>query len=562
MRISTSLLLLLLVPACGLAALSDYHDALDGQGTESGSTTTGDDDTTTTWPGPISTVTTSPPTQTEGDASTSSDASTAIDTDDTTADTSVDTSEGTSTGSEDNAPPYVHWITATPEKVTKAGPVTIKAVFSEDVVEIDLYADDEHLATFTPAELPYAHLIASSAANGHRDFWIRVRDPEGLEADSLPAGVDVALPESGTSVWKLIGSDPQWAEARAITPLASGGVAVGGFLAKNGSPSAIIRFYNADKALLSNVAPVSGESLVTGLAATPKGDLVAVGVVNDGGLRPWLVGLSDGGNYIFAPVYGNVGETATGVDVAEDGSIYVSGYVETEGQGKFDAMLWAYNPTGGPRWSRQWDGPDLLTPGSRRDQAHAVAVLADGSVATAGETTIQDPNDLKLKYSRALVLHYAASDKLLGSWDAGDSPAKHTAARAIAADAEGLLVGGWSSGDPAISTKPLTLRLATPSLEPTWVREELTGNLGFEAVEGLGRLPEGAVVITATIQGSGNTDLLVRAIDSLQGVAMWDYTLATAADERAHALRLGDYGAIYYAGATGTSKIIAGELAP
>src|SRR5690606_21364258 len=110
-------------------------------------------------------------------------------------------------------------------------------------------------------------------------------------------------------------------------------------------------------------------------------------------------------------------------------------------------------------------------------------------------------------------------------------------------------------------TKPLTLRLATPSLEPTWVREELTGNYGFEAVEGLGRLPEGAIVIAATIQGSGNTDLLVRAIDQLEGT-LWSYFQTTAADERAHALQLGEYGAIYYAGATGTSKIVAGELAP
>ncbi|MEZ4447891.1 MAG: hypothetical protein R3B09_00340 [Nannocystaceae bacterium] len=555
MRTSSPLLLLALLPACHLGALRDYHDALDAQETESGSTTGEAGSSSSS--GPISTVTTSPPAESEGDASTASD------TDGGTSDgTDGGTSDGMSTGPEDNAPPYVHWITATPEKITKAGPITIKSVFSEDVVEIDLYADDELLGTFTPADLPYAHLVASSAANGQRGFWIRVRDPEGLEADSLPAIVDVALPESGSSVWKLIGSDPQWAEARAIAPFA-GGVAVGGFLAQNGLGTAIIRFYDADKVLKSTVAPVSGESAVTGLAATPTGDLVAVGVVNDGGLRPWLVGLSDGGNYVFGPKYGNVGETATGVDVADDdGSIYVSGFVQTEDEGKYDAMLWAYNAAGGPRWDRQWDGPDDNWQGRRRDQAHAVAVLADGSVVTAGETTVKDPNDEKVWYSRALVLHYAASNKLLGSWEAGDSPAKESAARAIAADAGGLLVGGWSSGNPAAWTKPLTVRLATPSFEQTWVREELTGNFGFEAVEGLGRLPEGAIVIAATIQGSGNTDLLVRAIDQLQGISLWDYTQATAADERAHALQLGEYGAIHYAGATGTSKIVAGELAP
>ncbi|MEZ4449119.1 MAG: hypothetical protein R3B09_06535 [Nannocystaceae bacterium] len=568
MRTASALLLAALLPGCGVPAYHRLTAALedDETATDGGASTTASDPMSTVGEatGPISTVTTDPgSTSSVGDSDDATDSLTgATATTTTTSATTTAASDATdTTAPPDNAPPYIQWLFAEPETIHKAGPVTLTALYSDDVSEIELHLDDELLAVLGPGDFPYQHLIADASQNGDREFWIRVRDPEGLEATSMPAQVAVELPESGSPVWTLIGEDPQWAEARAIVPFA-GGVAVGAYLVEKGLSTPILRRYDENLNLHWTVDPISEYGAVTGLAVDPDGNLVAVGVADKGGLRTWLAKLDEGGNLVFPTKFGKVGETATGVAVAEDGSIYVSGYVQTTDKGKFDAMLWAYNAEGGPKWFRQWDNELPQDPGFARDQAHGLAILSDGSIAIAGETWVRDEINLAFTDTRAFVRRYAPSNALLGSWVASKDPAKHSAALSIAADASGgLLLGGWSSSDPNSTTTPLSIHLDAKTT-PTWFRQEVSGLGGLEAVHGITRLPAGPIVIAMTLQGVTTRDVVIRGFVE-EGVQLWEYLhMPAKGDDRVYALTMGPYGALYYAGGSDQSVIITGELAP
>ncbi len=86
-------------------------------------------------------------------------------------------------------------------------------------------------------------------------------------------------------------------------------------------------------------------------------------------------------------------------DIAAAGSSY-------DGADLFDVLLARYEPSGSPRWTRLYDGPDSLN-----DQGLGVARGRAGAIYVAGDTTSNSTGQdaLLLKYNGAGVLRWARS---------------------------------------------------------------------------------------------------------------------------------------------------------
>jgi len=137
----------------------------------------------------------------------------------------------------------------------------------------------------------------------------------------------------------MIGDDADLVHGHAITPFAEG-VAIGGAKVKQGWSTALVRYYDGTNTLRWTASPVYAQGAKSALTVAPDGGLIAVGQVKKGqGFAPWLAKFDSLANITLGPIIGNTGETATGVAIAPKGEIYVSGYVQTAGEGKYDAML-------------------------------------------------------------------------------------------------------------------------------------------------------------------------------------------------------------------------------
>jgi len=464
----------------------------------------------------------------------------------------------------DNTPPSIYWMSAEPPKLTKAGPLTIDASFTEDVEQLELYAGDQLLETLTPDQLPHDFIVTSAMLNGVHDVWIRASDGDGLTDDSEPVPVTIALPESGATVWKMIGEDTNIVHGLAITPFVEG-VAIGGAMIEQGWSTAIVRYYDGTNTLRWTASPVNAQGMTTAITVAPSGDLVAVGQVKKGqGFAPWLAKYDPLANITLGPIIGNTGETATGVAVGPAGETYVSGYVQTANEGKYDAMLWAYDADGGPSWSKQWENTANLEPGRSTDKAHAVVVLHDGTIATVGSTEVEHPEMPEAeKASRMLAQRYGQGGALLTTWIAESFPDLESEGLAVSAEASGdLLIGGWSSDLPAEHREAMTVKLSGPDYTPEWFRVEMSDKSGFEQVEGVARLPGGAFVIGRT-SSDETTDLEVSAFIEPYDPPLWSRTHSPAdQDERCTDLAVGPFGAIYYLGVSAEERFVAGEIAP
>ena len=333
---------------------------------------------------------------------------------------------------------------------------------------------------------------------------------------------------------------------------------------KQGWSTALVRYYDGTNTLRWTASPVYAEGATSALTVAPDGGLIAVGQVKKGlGFAPWLAKFDSLANISLGPIIGNTGETATGVAVAPTGEIYVSGYVQTAGEGKYDAMLWAYGADGAPGWSEPWENPAGTEPGQWTDKAHAVVVLHDGTIATVGSTEVEHPNLPDEEVSRMLALRYGQGGTLLTTWLAEPFPSLQSEGLAVSAESNGdLLIGGWSSDLPTEYREAMTVKLSEPDCTPEWFRVELSDKSGFEQVEAVARLPGGSVVLGLT-SSSETSDLEVTAFLDPYAPSLWSYTHTPAdQNERCTDLNVGLFGAIYYLGIRTEERFVMGELAP
>lgn len=127
------------------------------------------------------------------------------------------------------------------------------------------------------------------------------------------------------------------------------------------------------------------------MAAAPDGSIVFAGAIQaeKGGLvgiDPLIVKLDADGNLVFERVFG-AGDTAEGVSVADDGSIYVAGTTTSSGAGFQDAFLLHLEPDGRK-------GLDAVTWGGAGFEEGRGVAAANGTVVLAAQTTTAGPYSL------------------------------------------------------------------------------------------------------------------------------------------------------------------------
>jgi hypothetical protein len=131
-------------------------------------------------------------------------------------------------------------------------------------------------------------------------------------------------------------------------------------------------------------ASSTADEFGTGVAVAADGSVYITGQYRDGNL--FLVKFDSGGNLIWQKTYGVNGVFPSGVAVAADGSVYVAGGSFNDGVGQGDAILVKFSPKGALVWARTWGGANF-------DVARDVAIGTDGGIYVAGETNSFLAND-------------------------------------------------------------------------------------------------------------------------------------------------------------------------
>jgi DNA-binding beta-propeller fold protein YncE len=141
-----------------------------------------------------------------------------------------------------------------------------------------------------------------------------------------------------------------------------------------------------------------------GVATSPDGTAAYItGQFGDGSV--FLVKFDSEGALVWQRTFGINGNFASGIAVAGDGSIYVTGGTGPFDDNQGDALLVKFTPDGLLEWDLKWGALG-------RDVARDVAVSADGSVYLAGETSSFVAND-------AFVVKVSASGAVLWERDWG-----------------------------------------------------------------------------------------------------------------------------------------------
>lgn len=153
----------------------------------------------------------------------------------------------------------------------------------------------------------------------------------------------------------------------------------------------------------------------------------------------FLLKFSSSGNLVWQELWSrNTNDFATGLAVAGDGSIYVTGII----LGGSDLVLLKFTPDGSLIWQRNWNGI-----GS--DVAQGITVLTDGSVVVAGWT-----DSFGSGLRDELVLRFSPAGNLIAqkTWGGASSEEAH----GVAGRGTTVVVAGLTFGPP-----PYRLRSAS-----------------------------------------------------------------------------------------------------
>ncbi len=205
----------------------------------------------------------------------------------------------------------------------------------------------------------------------------------------------VKFDSSGNLVWQKVFDD---VIGETLTVAADGSVYAAGTSVRGGdlslfdqvtvkiSPSGALQW--ARRYTAGEVVDARG-----GIAAAPdSGSIAIVGTLQGegGGVNdPLLVHLDAAGNLLFDRTWGSnkTGGDGSGVAIAANGTIYMSGTINGIGAGFQDAFVASVLPNGKGDMAATWGGPGF-------EEGGGVAVAADGTVVLGAQTTQPPPYTL------------------------------------------------------------------------------------------------------------------------------------------------------------------------
>ncbi len=234
-----------------------------------------------------------------------------------------------------------------------------------------------------------------------------------LTSNGGPDAFLVRLDENGDHVWSKQFGDASSQTLNALSSAPNGDViAAGDFTGSvdfGGGPLAtagfvdvaVVRMDSAGNHLWSKRFGDANEQRVTALAVDSNGDswltgyFIGAGLDFGGGALPYagsydvfVAKLDSDGNHLFSASFGDGSDQrGRAIAVGPDGSVAIAGGANgttnfgsgpLTSAGNFDAFVALFEPTGAPRWSKNFGD-------ANEQQTWGVAIDASGSVSVAGE---------------------------------------------------------------------------------------------------------------------------------------------------------------------------------
>lgn len=240
-----------------------------------------------------------------------------------------------------------------------------------------------------------------------------------------------------------------------------------------------------------------------GVAVAPDGSVYIAGVTDSfgaGRTDVFVLKLTSGNRLVWQRTWGGSStDTATGVAAGPDGSAYVTGTTSSFGPGN-PAFLLRFAAGGALVWQRTWGGVNV-------DFANAVAVASDGSAYVVGQTvsfgSVRD----------AFIVKFSAAGDLL--WQRIWGGPTRDAASAVAVGPDGsVYVAGQSESFSAVYE--ITLLKFAP--DGTLVFQELWSRGVNDFAQGIAVSGDGSVYVAGIRSGGSESTLLKFAAD---GTLLW-----------------------------------------
>ncbi len=192
---------------------------------------------------------------------------------------------------------------------------------------------------------------------------------------------------TGTQLWNCTWGGPSNEYGHGVTVAANGSVYFAGFTQSFGAGfgDAFLATYSANGTQMWNRTWGGAyDDYGLGVAKMVDESIYFTGFTSNfgaGGVDAFLVKYDAAGMQSWNRTWGGTnGDLGTGVAVADNESIYVGGVTSSFGAGNDDAFIAKYDATGTQSWNRTWGGVNA-------DPGSGVAVAADGSVYLTGKTS-------------------------------------------------------------------------------------------------------------------------------------------------------------------------------
>jgi RHS repeat-associated protein len=277
----------------------------------------------------------------------------------------------------------------------------------------------------------------------------------------------------------------------------------------------------------------SGADVGSAIATDSAGNSYVAGYTSSfgaGGQDVLLVKYDPSGNLLWARTWGGSSdESANGVLVGGDGSVYVVGGTQSFGAGWYDVLILKFDSSGNLIWARTWGGGSY-------DVGHDLSLDTNGNLEIAAEAYGFCPG------SCALLLTMSTSGDILAT-RAWKGPATYDAAYSLTVDANGNTILAGISWDYSVSPEHNTILIlkydsqgnlvwsrnwAGPGGDELWgtktIRTDTQGNIYFA-----GR--------TTIVRGSSDFDVLLAKIDP-NGNLLWAQKWGGTGYDTANALWL------------------------
>lgn len=399
-----------------------------------------------------------------------------------------------------------------------------------------------------PSEVPSwlglsADGTLSGTATTSGDWLLRITVSD---ADGRQSFTDISVSVQDVSYWTSVFGGSATDNATDLAVADDGSVYVAGDTASFGTKDILLMKYDPDGSVLwARTLGSSDQDGALAVSVGPGGTVYVAGLTNSqgttGGYDALVAKYSSGGNLLWKTTFGFTPtsyDQLNGIDVAPDGSIYVTGM--TDRSGNFDMMVARLAPSGNIDWVR-------TAGASFDDRGLSVKVAGDGSFYVVGHAGMAAGNN------DILVAKFDAAGSTTWAKTIGGTGADYGRGLAVRGDGSVVISGYLGSPQDAF--------LASLSPQGQVLSSGVHGGPASEVTMDV-LLGEGDDIFVAGYTngyGQGDFDVALMAYSdprTLTGTRL----LGGPKSDTAHAIGKGAGGTVYLAGRTLSAGSGSGDL--